>query len=225
MLKTFTIIFITSSVLALECRQLTKNSVLKSIPGANIIELYTSEGCSSCPPADRWLNKLIERDDLWHHVIPIKFHVDYWNYIGHRDPFSSKESTRRQRAYGNLWRAPHIYTPEFVLNNQEWRSWFRKVPTKKRRSGNGNLELKRNDSRTINFSFSSNDNYGSYSILVVEQRNNIEHKIKRGENAGKVLKHHFSVVSQDRIRLNKVDGKYTLEYKLKPSVIGGVCLK
>jgi len=66
----------------------------KQVP---LIELYTSEGCSSCPPADRWMSKLTAHEDLWSGFVPIALHVDYWDYIGWKDPYASREYSQRQR--------------------------------------------------------------------------------------------------------------------------------
>lgn len=76
-----------------------------------VIELFTSQGCSSCPPADRLLGKLA-RDPK---VIPLSFHVDYWNYIGWTDPFSSKKWSERQQAYALAFRSNRLYTPQLVV--------------------------------------------------------------------------------------------------------------
>lgn len=82
----------------------------------DLIELYTSEGCSSCPPADRLLNALWKSEGLWSDFVPVAFHVDYWNYIGWTDPFSSSQYSSRQRKYSKEWNARTIYTPCFVVN-------------------------------------------------------------------------------------------------------------
>ena len=65
----------------------------------SLIELYTSEGCSSCPPADHWLNGLTDQQGLWTDFIPIAFHVDYWDYIGWQDPYAYSRYTQRQYRY------------------------------------------------------------------------------------------------------------------------------
>src|ERR1043166_1377606 len=64
-----------------------------------LIELYTSEGCSSCPPAEAWLSKLKTEAGLWKDFVPVAFHVDYWDHLGWRDRFASAVFTERQRAY------------------------------------------------------------------------------------------------------------------------------
>jgi hypothetical protein len=82
--------------------------------GKVVVELFTSQGCSSCPPADEYLAELAKRDD----VIALSFHVDYWNYIGWSDPFSSREATERQRAYGRTMGKSYVYTPQIVVDGR-----------------------------------------------------------------------------------------------------------
>jgi len=86
-----------------------------------MIELYTSEGCSSCPPAERYLSTLLDDPRLWHSYFPLAFHVDYWDYLGWRDPYASADNSRRQRRYGRVLGTATIYTPEFFVNGREWR--------------------------------------------------------------------------------------------------------
>ncbi len=76
-----------------------------------VVELFTSQGCSSCPPADRFLGKLAERHD----VLALAFHVDYWDYIGWKDPFASKIATERQYSYGHALGLNMVYTPQMVI--------------------------------------------------------------------------------------------------------------
>ncbi len=86
-----------------------------------LIELYTSEGCSSCPPAERWLAALKEKSGLWSEFVPIAFHVDYWNRLGWPDKFSKKEFTDREYAYSAAWRSESVYTPCVVRDGREWK--------------------------------------------------------------------------------------------------------
>lgn len=76
-----------------------------------IVELFTSQGCSSCPPADAMLDELTDRDD----VIPLALHVDYWDYIGWKDSFAKPAHTERQRAYARAANTNTIYTPQFIV--------------------------------------------------------------------------------------------------------------
>ncbi len=79
-----------------------------------VVELFTSQGCSSCPPADAYLGELARRDD----VLALSFHVDYWNYIGWRDPFSKRQWSARQRAYGDTLKRRYVYTPQIVVDGE-----------------------------------------------------------------------------------------------------------
>src|SRR6266498_1743348 len=80
-----------------------------------ILELFTSEGCSSCPPADRLLPQLASGDS---NIIPLSFHVDYWNHLGWTDPFSKAEFSQRQREYGEHFHLESIYTPQLIINGE-----------------------------------------------------------------------------------------------------------
>src|ERR1700733_854948 len=82
----------------------------------SLLELYTSEGCSSCPPAEAWLSALSQSPELWKAVVPVAFHVDYWDNLGWKDWFSSREFTQRQRRYAANWGSGSVYTPAFILN-------------------------------------------------------------------------------------------------------------
>lgn len=77
-----------------------------------VVELFTSQGCSSCPPADTYLGELATRSD----VLALAFHVDYWNYIGWTDPFASSLATQRQREYSRRLGLRYVYTPEMVID-------------------------------------------------------------------------------------------------------------
>jgi hypothetical protein len=90
----------------------------------SLIELFTSEGCSSCPPAEKWLSAFNSNPDLWKKVVPVAFHVDYWNHLGWCDRFSKPEFTLRQQQYAAGWGGDSVYTPGFVVNGREWRDWF-----------------------------------------------------------------------------------------------------
>ena len=80
-----------------------------------VLELFTSEGCSSCPPADRLLPQLVTLDS---NVIPLSFHVDYWNHLGWTDPFSKAEFSERQKHYAERFHLESMYTPHLVINGE-----------------------------------------------------------------------------------------------------------
>ncbi|MBI1368748.1 MAG: DUF1223 domain-containing protein [Planctomycetes bacterium] len=88
--------------------------------GVAVVELFTSEGCSSCPPADALLAKIIDdASKSAQHVYCLSMHVDYWNHLGWADPYSDPAFSRRQRAYGHQMNLPNIYTPQMIVNGTE----------------------------------------------------------------------------------------------------------
>jgi hypothetical protein len=89
---------------------------------AALVELYTSEGCSSCPPADRWLAALGSRYPA-SKVVPLALHVDYWDYIGWKDPYAKREFSLRQRKFSQLQRMALVYTPQVLLQGRDFRAW------------------------------------------------------------------------------------------------------
>ncbi|MBI5611515.1 MAG: DUF1223 domain-containing protein [Gammaproteobacteria bacterium] len=94
-------------------------------PGQTVlVELFTSEGCNSCPPAEAYLNRFVNDPALWKKFIPLAFHVDYWDYLGWKDRFAQPAHAERQRRYAQQRRVSTVYTPAFVVNGQGWRpSW------------------------------------------------------------------------------------------------------
>jgi hypothetical protein len=164
---------------------------------ANLIELYTSEGCSSCPPAEAWLNNLKDDPRLWKQVIPVAFHVDYWDYIGWKDTFAVPENTRRQAKYRQEGGIATVYTPEIINNGKEWRRWFglRSIPASDEMPGQLDVSI---DDGKVNAKFTSKDsNQKNWKLNVALLGFGFETKIKAGENAGESLAHDFVVIGQD----------------------------
>lgn len=100
-----------------DAQQCPASTVQSGAAVPRVVELYTSEGCSSCPPADRWLSSLKGQPD----VITAAFHVDYWNGLGWPDRFSSPAFTERQRQGIGINGARYAYTPQIVVNGRDWR--------------------------------------------------------------------------------------------------------
>jgi hypothetical protein len=172
-----------------------------------LLELYTSEGCSSCPPAESWLSGLKEKPDLWSEFVPVAFHVDYWNYLGWRDKWSSKQYSDRQRHYAGLWGSENIYTPEFVLNGQEWRNWLglRGAPgLSATRTGILNVTSGDTNHWDVSFIPAAGGTAGcevNAALLI----SGVGSDVKAGENTGHHLKHDFVVlklISQPLVREN-----------------------
>jgi hypothetical protein len=86
-----------------------------------LIELFTSEGCNSCPPAEAYLNQITGSPLLWKKFIPVAFHVDYWDYLGWKDRYAHPAHTQRQHQYAQQRSVRSVYTPAFIVNGQGWR--------------------------------------------------------------------------------------------------------
>jgi len=88
-----------------------------------LVELYTSEGCDSCPAADHWLSSLFAQGFRPDQVVPLALHVDYWDYIGWKDPFAKGEFSARQRKLAQMKRPVMVYTPQVLLQGRDFRRW------------------------------------------------------------------------------------------------------
>lgn len=173
-----------------------------------LIELYTSEGCSSCPPADKWLSSLKDDPRLWREIIPMAFHVDYWDYIGWKDPFALSTNSRRQRQHKSERNIKSVYTPGFVLNGKEWRGWFRRTPLSfKSTSSVGVLSA---DIAEDKVDIMFNGQRGELNFNMVLLGFDIHSGVKRGENAGKELRHDFVVLSHQMTQSNTGRASFNL---------------
>jgi len=156
----------------------------------DLVELFTSEGCSSCPPAEAWLGSLRDDSGLWKKFVPVAFHVNYWDYLGWRDPFASEQFTRRQRTYAAEWNSTTVYTPGFVLNGKEWQR-TNPLPTPTGEKA-GRLMANISEGGTLDVSFlPSNKIVGLLIVEVAFLGQGISTNVKHGENAGKNLQHDF----------------------------------
>lgn len=146
-----------------------------------VVELFTSEGCSSCPPADRWLSTLIGDKD----VLALAFHVDYWDRLGWADRFASPAATARQRELAQAMHSSTVYTPQVVVNGQDWRRW----PTlpSGRPAGNVTLALER-DGQTLTASVGTGtgDRLAGYWAVLEDGHKS---RVTAGENDGETLRH------------------------------------
>jgi hypothetical protein len=170
-----------------------------------LIELYTSEGCSSCPPAERFLNRLGERPDIWSTYVPVAFHVDYWNRLGWRDRFSRPVYSQRQRRYAELGYLDSVYTPGFVVNGREWRrGWFRFEPPPAQ-AGAGDLRLRLEDGQVSAHYVAEADKYRLYLALLGM---GLRTEISAGENRGRSARHDFVVLSL--VTADSFDGRWQM---------------
>lgn len=166
-----------------------------------VVELFTSQGCSSCPPADAFLGELAGRDD----VLALSFHVDYWDYIGWKDPFASADHTRRQRDYSRTLGLRYVFTPQMVIQGAAYATGSDRPAVIDRIEKNRALaripvELRQGDDGGVRLFIADTTAEGGEAAdeaavwLVVFDREHLT-PIKRGENKGRKLRD-YNVVRQ-----------------------------
>lgn len=166
-----------------------------------LLELYTSEGCSSCPPADKWLSGL--KPDT-NKVIPLAFHVDYWDYIGWKDKFAKADYSERQRKTAAFAGAGFVYTPQFVLNGRDFRGanesrLNQAVSASQKQAARANLSLnavtQANGEITLQATAKAINpaDIKNAEVFVAIYENKLVSQIKAGENNGRELKHDYVV--------------------------------
>ncbi len=190
-----------------------------------LVELYTSQGCSSCPPAERFFNQFETDKRLWSEFIPLAFHVDYWNYLGWDDEYSSKAHSDRQRLYGEL-NNHGVYTPGFLVSGDEWRGFFSRSGryldfSNRDIVGNLSVELENNQIQA-NFSPSSDAVQSSgYILNVAVIAMDVASKIESGENRGRTLIQDFVVVHHENWKSKTAQWNETLNItKDLPETLG-----
>ena len=156
----------------------------------HLIELFSSEGCSSCPPAEAWLNGLRDESALWRDFVPVAFHVDYWDRLGWIDRLATREFTARQYAYADQWGANTVYTPGFVLDGHDWRERSgRKPPRSGDMAGILKVELSAGRARvTFQPAVPAKEAFEVHLALL---GGGIISPVKAGENRGETLQHEF----------------------------------
>lgn len=173
---------------------------------ATLLELFTSEGCSSCPPADAWISTLKASPDLWQRVVPVVFHVDYWNGLGWPDRFATAAYTARQRRYAAAWKSDTVYTPGFVLDGREWRDWSRRVVPETAAGKSGRLQVTVDGPRAEVTYVPVNNSSAPLHVEFALLGTDLESDVKRGENSGRKLRHDFTALYFSSQPLRVVNG-------------------
>lgn len=191
-----------------------------------VVELFTSEGCSSCPPADKLLGEIVANArDNKKPVFALAFHVDYWDYIGWKDPYAKKAFSGRQQRYAQAFRSNRIYTPQMIVNGTEEfvgsnRAKARaNIESALKKSADFTLFLEKSGSKESNqleieYNLSKLPEDAVLNLALVER--GLVQNIKRGENSGMKLHHENVVRSFSSSELKKQTGRMTL--KLPSSV-------
>jgi len=187
----------------------------------SLLELYTSEGCSSCPRADRYLSEFKDDKRLWKEFVPIAFHVDYWNYIGWPDRFSSHVYSDRQRNYARAKNISTVYTPGFLLNGEEWRSFFglrRLSPDTSMEVGKLSIGV---DKQQIEASYMpTTSKPGKLNLTIAVLGFGLVTDVQAGENRGKQLRHDFVVLGYKNVEMTASENGFEIATKLPKVKIG-----
>ena len=163
-----------------------------------LLELFTSEGCSSCPPADRWLSGLRAQTGREQRLVPLAFHVDYWNRLGWADRFSKPAYSARQRWIADVNRSRTIYTPQFVLDGRDARPMRAGLPELRNdRKAAAELRLELGPAAAGRLEVSGearlHTSIEGAQVFLALYENNLTSRIDAGENTGSLLKHDFVV--------------------------------
>ncbi len=186
-----------------------------------VVELYTSEGCSSCPPADKMLTELSKRDD----VLALALHVDYWDYLGWKDKFSMAKFTDRQEYYNMVLGSKYrLVTPQMIFHGQSYVAGARpkKVAAqmKDMEQQVDKVDLKV-EKQGGDFSISINPvgvDMPLADVIIVHYEPNFVTQVKAGENRGKTLNHTNIVTSWERVGSWNGEG----DWKISTSLADGV---
>ena len=194
------IILVSAMVISFSFKKKYKEAENES-KGFAVIELFTSEGCSSCPPADA-LAEEIQKKYKDENVLVLGYHVDYWDRLGWKDPFSSADHTKRQNYYAGVFNLNSIYTPQVVVNGETEfvgsnRSKLLNAITqnlKEKTDTKINLKTAVNASGKISVEYSTGSkNSAEEQLVLLLVQKMATNKIKRGENEGRTL-HHINIV-------------------------------
>lgn len=188
----------------------------------SLLELYTSEGCNTCPPAEQWVSRLQQDRRLWTELVPVTFHVDYWDNLGWKDPFDSHVYTERQQAIAG---AAHslagmvIYTPQFVLDGHDWRGWLNDKALQVDDSAKLGPLVLTADGRKVTLRFSpAQPRSEALQAHVVLLAFGVDVPVGAGENKGTTLRHDFLVIADADGALRKDQGGYHGAVVLPPPV-------
>jgi hypothetical protein len=180
-----------------------------------LIELYSSESCSSCPPADEWISKLQQKDGLWKTFVPVVFHVDYWNYLGWKDDFSSDLMTKRQVELSKLWTSSSVYTPGFIVDGKEWKNWRNdgaEFPASKQ-TKKIDLKVYKLAGDSFKVTASGLDPAMRYTVRLAQLGMGLGSRITGGENSGRFLRHNFIILDWSGQNITQVRPESQFSFK------------
>ena len=181
-----------------------------------LVELFTSQGCSSCPPADELLRRIAHDPNLRGRAIPLAYHVDYWNHLGWRDPFSSGEWSQRQRDYARVMRLESAYTPQIVINGTRQMvgsasgAIYRAIDEESNRAAEGTVSIRADGGDVV---VRASAPRGGLDVMVAVYEDGASTKVERGENGGRTVANDSIV--RKLVRVARLNGKGDVEERVK----------
>lgn len=210
MRRIFTV-FQTLALLALSGSLFATQTFQSKVQQTQLIEMYSSQGCSSCPPAQRYINTFKDSNELWSKRIPLVFHVDYWDYLGWIDPYADAKFSQRQRAFARADLANAVYTPGFIVDGREWRGFFKRQSLPSSTQTPGVLKVDVQDqSFTVMFDGQVPANA---RVNVALLGFDITTQVSAGENARRTLDEEF-IVLEFQSHQYKAAAKNTVRYQM-----------
>jgi hypothetical protein len=196
--------FLTSLVLILACSREAKSAGNRTV----VLELFTSQGCSSCPPADKLLSKLGRESFDGGRVIPLAYHVDYWNHLGWRDPFSSAQWSARQNEYARAIKSAQVYTPQVVVGGRAQMVGSAEahvrgeIERQLERQERGFIAIDRvtRNGDSLQIDVRARVDAGRANVMIALFENAITTSVASGENARRELTNDFIVRWESRVK-------------------------
>jgi hypothetical protein len=189
-----------------------------------LVELFTSEGCSSCPPADTLLQELVSKQAISGvRVIALSEHVDYWNHLGWKDPYSSSVYSMRQSEYAKSFRNPQVYTPQMVVDGQaEFLGSDRRTAQiairRAARRPKAKIEIIRSGNEVSVTITNVPQGTGASDVYAAVTESHLSSGVQAGENTGRHLKH--TAVARQLVRIGTLTSGRPFQGTFHPNAIG-----
>jgi hypothetical protein len=221
-------VVLVAGLMGLQAQNTTSSSASAPAPGVVLVELFTSEGCSSCPPADALLRQVNgTRTGAGQWIVGISEHVTYWNAQGWFDPFSSPANTERQNDYSERFHLEGVYTPQMVINGAEQivgsdrRAFARAIETEDQQRPHMSLHILNmsvaGNTLTVDYSASGELPAHGADLIAVLADDSDRSSVLRGENSGETLVHVSVARSLSRVAKLKDAGEKTVQVRLPSS--------